>query len=142
MARIWLKCTLAGFVPADDEAMEVKRRYKIGELYRGEIVKPRSGPAHRLCFALLSLTFANQDVYTDARKFRRALAWEVGHVDEVMLQSGEIVKFPRSLSYDDVDQVEFQVLFPKLMTVCSHLLRGMDLKELESEVARYADENY
>lgn len=142
MAKVWLKRTLAGFVAADDEAQELVKRYKLGELYRADIVKPRSGPAHRLCFALLSLTFANQDVYTDARKFRRALAWDVDHVDEVMLPSGELVKFPRSLSYDDVDQVEFQVLFPKLMTVCAHLLHGMDLKELEAEVARYADENY
>lgn len=142
MAKLWLKCTLAGFVPADNEALEIKRKYKIGELYSATIVKPRSGPAHRLCFALLSLTFANQDVYTDARKFRRALAWEVGHVDEVMLSSGEVVKFPRSLSYDDVDQVEFQVLFPKLMTVCAHLLHDMNLQELEAEVSRYADENY
>jgi len=142
VAKLWLKKTLAGFTPVDDENIELAKKYKLGELYRADIVKPRSGPAHRLCFALLSLTFANQDVYTDARKFRRALAWEVGHVDEVMLQSGEIVKFPRSLSYDDVDQVEFQSLFPKMMTVCAHLLHDMNLQELEAEVARYADENY
>lgn len=142
MAKLWLKKTLAGFAPVDDENIELAKKYKLGELYRADIVKPRSGPAHRLCFALLSLTFANQDVYTDARKFRRALAWEVGHVDEMMLPTGEVVKFPRSLSFDDVDQVEFQVLFPKLMTVCAHLLHDMNLQELEVEVARYADENY
>jgi hypothetical protein len=140
--KVWLKRTLSGFVPADDENSELVKKYKIGELYRADIVKPRSGPHHRLCFSLLSLTFSNQDVYTDARKFRRALAWEVGHVDEVMLSTGEVVKFPRSLSYDDVDQAEFQILFPKLMTVCAHLLHDMDMQELEAEVAKYADENY
>jgi hypothetical protein len=142
MADIWLKRTLTGFAPADDEATETAKRYKLGELYRGKIVKPRSGPAHRLCFALLSLTFANQDTYKDFRQFRRWLAWKVDHTDEVMDPSGEIIKFPRSLSFDDVDQVEFDKLFPKMMTACAHLLHDIGLEELEAEVARYADENY
>lgn len=57
MAKLYLKRTLTGFAPADEASQEIARKYKVGEVYRADVVKPRSYQHHKLCFALLGLTF-------------------------------------------------------------------------------------
>lgn len=142
MAKLYLKCTLTGFIPADEASAEIKRKYKVGEVYRGEIVKPRSYKHHKLCFALLGLTFDNQERYTNFDKFRKAVALEAGHTEELISIDGVLTILPRSLSYDELDEIEFSEVMPRLMTVCANILGGMDLRELEAQVALYADEHW
>lgn len=143
MAKLFLKRTLTGFVAADEVSAELTRKFDVGDIYRADIVRPRNYKHHKLCFALLSLTFANQERWTDFRKFRRALALAVGYVEEIVGVDGVITEVPRSLSYDECpDELEFQTIMPKMMTVCANILHDMDLNELEAEVSRYADEHY
>lgn len=142
MDGLFLRKTLTGFAPADETTAELWKRYKLNEVYRASIVKPRSWKHHKLCFALLSLTFANQDRYTDFDAFRKNVARAAGHTREFVDLEGEVWTEVRSLSYDELDELEFSALMPKLMTVCCHILHDMDLTTLEGEVSRYADEHY
>lgn len=142
MADVYLKRTLTGFVPADEASAEATRKYKVGEIYRAKVVKPRSYQHHKLCMALLNLTFENQERYDNFNKFRYAVAVEAGHFDELVAPSGEVFKMPRSLSYDALDEVEFSQVMPALMTVCANLLGGMGLTELEAQVSIYCDQHY
>jgi hypothetical protein len=142
MARLYLKRTPAGFVPVDDAAVEDARKYKVGEVYAADIKKPRSYQHHKLAFALLSLTYQNQERYLNFDDFRKAVALAAGHSREFVDLNGEIHREVGSLSYDALDEVEFTKVMAAMMTVCAHILHGMDLKELESEVARYADDHY
>ena len=41
MARMYLRKTLSGFVPADEMSVETAKRFKVGETYKADIVKPR-----------------------------------------------------------------------------------------------------
>jgi hypothetical protein len=59
MAQLYLRKTLTGFVCADEASQDVHRKYKIGEVYRADVVKPRNYQHHKLCMALLNLTWAN-----------------------------------------------------------------------------------
>lgn len=144
MARLYLKRTLTGFVPADAPSSETFKRYKLDEVYRADIVKPRNYRFHCLCFALLTLTFENQEQYPpeEFNQFRKAVAIEAGHYENVVDRDGEIHKQARSLSYDELDDIEFEKLFPRLMAVCGEILHNMDLTELEAEVTRYAIEHF
>lgn len=142
MAKLYLKRTLTGFVPADEASQAVARKYKLGDVYRADVVKPRSYQHHKLCFALLGLTFENQERYTNFEKFRKAVAIAAGHTEELITVDGEVLFVPRSLSYDELDEVEFSEVMPRLMTVCANILGGMDLGELEAQVALYADEHW
>lgn len=141
MARVYLKRTLRGFEPADEPSMELWKKYKQGEVYRGDIVKPRSYQHHKLCFALLNLTYANQDRWSSFENFRKAIAIAAGHTEELLTVHGEIIRLPKSLSYDALDEVEFTQVFGAMMTVCAEIL-GMEAPDLEPEVSRYADEHY
>lgn len=142
MAQIYLKRTMTGFEPADEPSRENWRKYKVGEMYRATIVKPRTYRQHKLAFALLNLTYDNQERYTSFEHFRKAVAIQAGHVDEVILLSGEIAFLPKSIAYDALDELEFTVVFMAMMTVCAGMLGGMGLRELEGEVSRYADDKY
>lgn len=147
MARVYLKKTLTGFVCADDPSMELHRQYKTGEVYRADIVKPRSYTHHKLCMALLQLTYQNLREDFTARwptfkRFRQAIAEASGHVEEYVTIDGEIKRIPGSLSYDAIpDEVDFTRIMAAMMTVCARLLDVAE-SELAGEVSKYADQNY
>lgn len=139
----FVRRTLSGWEPADEQAQLMHKRHKVGQVYRAEIVQPRNYEHHKLFMALLDLTFQNQDRYDDSWAFRTAVALEAGHVKQFITLNGEIQLIPLRYSYDDIpDEGDFTVEFGKAMTVCARLLHDMDLAELEAEVGRYADEHY
>ena len=141
MARLYLRKTLTGFAPADEETRALGKKYKLGDIYRADVVKPRSYQHHKLCMALLTLTFQNQERYANFDEFRRAVAMAAGHCEELHTLDGEVLKLPKSLSYDALDEVEFTQVMAAMMTVCCGIL-GLTAPELEAEVSRYADDNY
>lgn len=140
MARLYLRRTLTGFSPADEPSSDIARKYKVGEIYRADIVKPRSYQHHKLCMALLTLTYQNQERYTSFDMFRKAVALEAGHVNEIIKLDGEVVLEPGSLSYDALDEVEFTRVMASMMTICAQILDVTE-PELAGEVSRYADES-
>lgn len=147
MARMFLKRTLSGFVPADEASLELCRKFKQGEAYRADVVKPRSYQHHKLCFALLNLTYDNLPEkyarsYASFDQFRYAVAEESGHVESWVSLQGEIRSKPRSISYDEIpDDVEFGKVMAAMMTVCARIL-DMSEPHLAAEVSRYADSHY
>ena len=138
MADIYLTRTLSGLAPADEDAKQVMRRWKIGDTLRCSVRKPRSYKFHKLYFALISLVFENQERYSNIDHFRRAVQIEAGHVEELIRLDGEIVLIPKSIAYDALDEMEFAKVFAETMTVCARILGDLDLRELEQEVMRYA----
>lgn len=142
-----MKRTLTGFVPADEPSATLLRKYKVGEVYRADVVKPRSYQHHKLCMALLNLTFENLPEkyarsYSTFDMFRYAVALEAGHAEAFVTLHGEITTIPKSISYDAIpDDVEFGRVMSSMMTICAGIL-GMSAPELEPEVAKYADEHY
>jgi len=142
MARLYLRRTLNGFVPADDASHDVARKFKVGDVYRSDVVKPRSYQHHKQIMALLNLTFENQERYRDFETFRKAVAIAAGHFTTYPTLDGEIITEAGSLSYDALDEVEFSRVAAAMMTVCAHLLHDMDLTELEAQVSIYANEHY
>ena len=139
----FIKKTLTGWVPADEQAKAIHKREKLGSVYRADIVQPRNYQHHKMFMALMDMTFENQDTYTDDWAFRSAVALEAGHVRQFVTLDGELHLIPLRYSYDDIpDEQDFAIAFAKAMTVCARILHMNDLQELEAEVSRYADEHY
>jgi hypothetical protein len=135
---IWLTRTLAGLVPADEAAKQAVKRWKIGETLKCSVRKPRCYTNHKRYFALLNLTFENQDKYTSFEHFRKAVQIAAGHVDELITLDGEILFMPKSIAYDTLDEMEFSKVFGETMMVCAKILGDMDLNELQAEILQYA----
>lgn len=147
MARVFLKKTLTGFVPADEPSLEACRKFKLGEAYRADVVKPRSYQHHKLCMSLLNLTYTNlphdwERRYPTFDSFRYAIAEAAGHFLDYVTIEGECKRMPKSISYDAIpDDVEFGRVMGAMMTVCAKLL-DMAESELAGEVSKYADQHY
>lgn len=139
----FMKRTLRGWEAADEETRRIEKRFSVGDIAKVKITRPRNYQHHKLCMALLSLTFSNQERYTDFRMFRRAVAYDAGLVHEYVTLDGEVHIEARSLSYDEIDQTEFDTVFPVLMHVCAtRFLGGMDQEQLRAEVEQYAHEHF
>lgn len=139
----FIRKTLTGWVPNDDQAKHIHNRQKLNQVSRADIVQPRNYRHHCMFMALVELTFQNQQTYKDEWAFRSAVALEAGHVKQFVTLDGEIHLVPLRYSYDDIpDEQDFSIAFGKAMTVCARILRMENLDELEAEVSRYADEHY
>lgn len=142
MADLLLKRTLTGFVPNDAPSETAWRKYKLNEVYRAKITKPRDYANHCRFMCLLELTYENQERYANDRLFRRAVAYEAGHCEEFMTMEGEVLRYPLPYDYEHLpDEDDFNKEFGAAMTVCAAILR-MTAPALEEEVSRYANENY
>lgn len=146
MADLFLRRTLTGFAPADADAAEIARSFKVGQVYRAKVTKPRSYQHHKLIMALLSLTYENlpeklASLWPSFDTFRKAIALEAGHTETVITRDGTIHEGPGSLSYDALDEVEFTRVSAAMMTICAQILE-VETPELAGEVSRYADDRY
>jgi hypothetical protein len=124
--------------PTDDESQSVLRKHKAGSEFWVEIRKARNPKHHRLYFALLKLTFDNQERYENFELFRKAVQIAAGHVDELVTLDGEVLMLPKSVAFDSLDEDEFTQVFCDAMAVCAKILGDMDLDHLRQEVERYA----
>lgn len=136
---IYLTKTLQGFVPADEQAKQAVKRWKIGETLRCTVKKPRDYTNHKRYFALLNLTYENQERYTSFHMFRKAVELAAGHVDEIITLDGEVHFEVRSIDYSTLDEFQFDELFGRVMRVCvDHFLQGVETEQLRYEVERFA----
>jgi hypothetical protein len=156
MAEIFLRKTLSGWLPADADAEETSRTYKVGQVYKANVTKPRSYQHHKLIMALLSLTYEHlpetipgadgrpivtAELWPNFTKFRKSIALEAGHTETIVTRDGAIHEGPGSLSYDALDEIEFARVSGAMMTICTQIL-DMSEPELAGEVSRYADDRY
>lgn len=147
MARLYLRRTLSGFIPADEPSQTLMKKFKVGDALRADVVKPRNYQHHKLCLSLLNLTYENlpekhAQTYPTFDMFRYAVALESGHVECIVSLQGEIVTLPKSISYDAIpDDVEFGKIMASMMSVCAGILQ-MSVPDLADEVGKYADQHY
>jgi hypothetical protein len=147
VAKVALQRTLSGWIPANQEAADLSRKFKTGDVYVADIKRSRNYKHHCLFMCLLELTYENlPDRYaalwpTD-KAFRRAVAREAGHCEEFNTADGEVVRYPLAYSYDELpDEEDFTVEFGRAMAVCARLI-GTDNDALAAEISRYAFEKY
>jgi hypothetical protein len=136
--KILCKKGLRGLEPFDDAAVETLKRFKLGESMWVEVRKARNVKFHRMYFGLLNLTYDNQSNYTSFEHFRKAVQIAAGHVEELITLDGEVLLQPKSIAFDQLDELGFHAVFSETMKVCAKLLGDLDLHDLEMEVLRAA----
>lgn len=123
---------LRGATPADQDAYAKFRRrletMKPGKWLRLEWSSPRNGPHHRKLMALLQLVAENSETYGTVEKALVAVKLTTGHFDLMAdPKTGEIVQIPRSISYDAMEQEDFDVWYSAAIDgVLQHILPTMD----------------
>ena len=119
----------------DDDGYDILKKIKIGEIYENEIKKPRNYKFHRKFFALLKLVFENQDKYDNIKDLRVEIELKTGNYEEHLTLKGKIIYIPKSISFDKMDDIEFEKLYNKSIDIIlSDFIKGGSKKEIEKQV--------
>ena len=135
--KILLAKKLSGLVPIDDEGRDALKGFKHGEILRAEITKPRDGKRLRQFFVMLEIILNNQEYYQNITDLRAVCLCEIGHCHTIVGKDGKVYSTPKSISFANMDQLEFNALYDKAVRwVCTTVVPGLDAQGLNEEVQR------
>ena len=121
--KLLLMNTTQGSKPCYDEDFDEKKKLKLGEVYSAEIKLMRNLEFHRKYFKLFSLAWEYQteriqNHYQTMDNFRKSVEVTAGHYDLFFSRKlKEWVEVPRSISFEKMDNAEFQDLYDRVKTV-------------------------
>jgi Protein of unknown function (DUF1367) len=123
---------------ADTLNDEVLAGMKNGE-YMCELTRPRNIRFHRKYFALLKFSFDHWEIgdeeYRNFDVYRKNIAILAGFYVQAYNMKGEVVLEPRSLNFGAMDDIEFDKLYQKTITVIlQNVLKGYTKDDLERVV--------
>lgn len=146
-------------VPADplSQARLRAKAYRMGDVVRAQLKKDRNPGFHRLAHRIAALVGENVDGFEglDAHAVLKRLQLESGAgCDEVAVLDADddspfhldrhptrVVRVPRSLSFDVMDEAEFQSV---MRSICEHIVRAYwpdttveDIEDMAEEAERY-----
>lgn len=135
--KLLLVKTLNGSLkPAYDADYENLKKIKAGATVECEIKQPRNIKFHRKFFALINLVFQNQEQYNSIEHLRKDLIIASGHYEERYNFEGVQIFEPKSISFSNMDETEFNQLYNDVVdTICKYFHFGKE--ELIEEVAQY-----
>lgn len=129
---------LVGATMADAEALE---ELKHATDYRAMLTRPsgRSVKHHRLLFGLIKLIRDNYPEPLSSKAVLNTLKLLTGHVNVVRLLTGQIVMTPASISFEAMDQDEFNVWFQRAVeAMCREFVPGLTAEAATREIEAIA----
>lgn len=136
MADIFLKRTLSGMAPLDMDDMP--KTWKVGDTLLCTVRKPRNVNLHRKAFALLKMVWPHTE-YPNMEILRQSMTIGAGFVDTVVNpMTGEVSLVPKSWSFANMDETEFNELYSRLIDVAMKLVAGStraDWQQAERDIA-------
>ena len=138
MTDIYLVRTLSGFSPGDDHAVETMKRWPIGTRVKADCRIPRAARTHKRYWALVKLIYENTEQFRSADMVHQFLKIRAGHCTPIVSKrTGEVFLVPDSISYDTLDETEFQQVWRRIVdVVCEEILPGVDQDSLEYEIQK------
>jgi hypothetical protein len=86
-------------------------------MYKCDIRRARNPDHHRKGFALIKLIFDSQEKYRTIEDLLVELKLQTGWYREHIRANGEIIYVPKSISFADMDQLEFEAFYETLIDV-------------------------
>jgi hypothetical protein len=132
--RVLARRSTLGFVPADTAAEAEFKRVPIGRVAYVEIVTARNPRQHRMLFALLKM-LVNADAFPTIDAALIAVKFATGMIESIVMSKTETKMVPRSISFANMPQSDFQGWFDAaLKAVSERWLPGVTDKELRDEI--------
>lgn len=140
--KLLLKNTTSGLIPIYDDDYEEKKKLKIGQIYEVSIKLVRNYEFHKKYFALINcaweyLTEPQAEFYKNKEIFRKIIEVVAGHCEK--WYSPELkkwVEIPKSISFDKMDNAEFQDLYSRVLDVIIISLK-IDREEFEKNIINF-----
>lgn len=138
MAKMYLRKILNSFVPADDMSIETAKKFKAGETFRAEIVKPRSRKTLGRYWVLCQMILDNTEMFRSKEQVSDYLKIRTGHSTSIVAQkTGEIFHVANSIDFDSLCEAEFAALWSRVCdVVVEDILPGITQHEIEFEIQK------
>lgn len=136
MAIGYFKKSLGGLRPIDAMAQELLDNMPYDTTVKVKVTRPRSGPHHRLFFALLSKVHKNSNAcerWPDIEDFREIVTIGAGHYRWLELPNGKRESRAKSIAWNKMDQAEFNVFFEAVMDCICNKLKLVEDADLRRE---------
>lgn len=130
--------TQSGFLkPAYGSDSDSFSKMPYNEIFEIEFTKRRNIRFHRKFFSLMKLAFENQEAYLTMEKMRKDIIKHAGYSEtETDFITGEVTTVAKSISFSNVDEIEFSEIYENCKKViCSWL--GIENKMIEEEINQY-----
>lgn len=138
MAKLLLRKTLTGWAPGDEMSVETAKRFKVGETYRAEIVKPRSHKTLARYWVLCQMILDNTEMFRSKEQVSDYLKIRTGHSTSIVAKkTGEIFHVANSIDFDTLDEAQFADLWSRVCDVVTEdILPGITESEINYEVQK------
>lgn len=116
------------FWPASEHDAEALAPVPVGACVKTDPKQPRNPGHHRKAFAMLHQVHDNLPDDMPPMTFARFYSYmkvAAGAVDEIINHKGEVFYVVKSLSFADMDQIEFEEIYGQFVTVAYERL-GME----------------
>ncbi len=135
MAEIFVRKIGNMLFPADVQAKEWIENQKNGD-YKVKITGQRNSKFHRKYFELLNVAFdawdVDYEIYKNFDVFRKNIAILSGFYTQAYDIKGNIVLEAKSISFSEMEEPEFQVLYTKTINVIlKHVLHNYTKDDLD-----------
>jgi len=102
-------------VPASAHDETAFESLRMKNQYKADLRKARNPDHHRKGFALITLIFDSQEKYSTMEDMLTELKLLCGWYVEHVRTSGELVYIPKSISFADMDQLEFETFYDRVL---------------------------
>lgn len=130
---------LGKLVPVDEVGRQRLKKLE-GKRVKVDAKVPRSGPHHRLFWALATTVWqtlpeSQQLRYPDVESLVAALKIIAGHRQLIVFPDGTQGYVPKSIAYDRMGQEEFSAFFEKCVDfICRSVLPNVSRDDLKREI--------
>ena len=108
--------------PVSGNDADELRKMKQNTQYKFDVKQPRNPRFHRLFMALMQLGYANQEQYNNFDHYRKVMIMKAGYYETIETSKGTIW-LPLSISFDKMDESEFNEVYEKTLVVVAEQLQ-------------------
>jgi hypothetical protein len=121
----------------DLESEKILESLKESTVYKITPKKDRNYKHHCKFRAMANKVFDNQDTYETEEDLITEIKLRCGWYKEHITVKGKMIYVPKSLSFEECDQVEFDEFYKKAVNCCLKYFIGADNQELIDEICRF-----
>lgn len=112
--EIYLRNTLNGLIPLYPSDFDEKRKLKLGQDYKADIIFPRNIGFHKKFFALINIGFENTKLDMSIKAYRHYIVIKAGFFTAYSTPNGMFYE-PDSISFSNMQQDEFQDVYSRVL---------------------------
>lgn len=134
---IMLRRSTQGFVPAHQHDYEIWSKIRLGATVAAYCRHARDTVQHNKFWLLVQTVWENQERFKTTEALAEEIKIKLGYVDSYEVSGDRVVVRTKSISFYEMDQLEFDEFYNKAVEfICTELIEGLVPADLKFEVQK------